>query len=72
MLIRAANGDIDATRSGIVFIDEIDKLRAGWSGFKDMRLGVQHALIKMLEGPVVMVPAEGGNKRPMQPAFPST
>jgi ATP-dependent Clp protease ATP-binding subunit ClpX len=34
-----------------VFIDEVDKVRAGWSGFKDVRLGVQHTLIKILEGP---------------------
>ena len=47
-LILAANGDMDAAQRGIVCIDEIDKIRSGGSGFKDLRQGVQHALLKML------------------------
>jgi hypothetical protein len=43
MLIRAANGDIDAARSGIVLSVKTDKVQADVSGSKDMRLGVQHA-----------------------------
>jgi len=50
-LVDDANGDIDKAQSGIVFIDEIDKLKAsdrqprGTSGE-----GVQHALLKIMEG----------------------
>ena len=69
-LIRAASGDIDAALRGIVYIDEIDKLRLDGSGGKDMRLGVQHALLKMLEGTVATVPPAGGYKHPMQPGIP--
>ena len=63
-LIQAANGDLGAAQQGIVYIDEIDKIRAGGSGFKDMRLGVQHALLKILEGTVATVPPAGGYKHP--------
>jgi ATP-dependent Clp protease ATP-binding subunit ClpX len=51
-LIQAADGDLDAAQRGIVFVDEIDKLRMSGSGGKDMRLGVQHCLLKMLEGTI--------------------
>ena len=47
-LIQAANGDIDAAQGGIVFIDEIDKIQRSGSGFKDMKLGVQHGLLKLV------------------------
>ena len=53
-----------------MFIDEIDKIRAGGSGGKDLRQGVQHALLKILEGTVAVVPPEGGYKHPMQPGVP--
>jgi len=69
-LIQAANGDLGAAQQGIVYIDEIDKLRVGGPGFKDMRLGVQHGLLKLLEGTVATVPPEGGFKHPMQPGVP--
>jgi ATP-dependent Clp protease ATP-binding subunit ClpX len=69
-LIQVAYGDIDAAQRGIVYIDEIDKLRMDGSGGKDMRLGVQHALLKMLEGTIATVPPAVGYKHPMQPGIP--
>ena len=71
-LIQAADGDLDAAQRGIVYIDEIDKIQTGGSGFKDMRLGVQHAFSKILEGTVATVPPEGGYKHPHSLASPST
>jgi ATP-dependent Clp protease ATP-binding subunit ClpX len=59
-LIQAANGDLNAAQGGIVYIDEIDKLRSGGSGSKDLRQGVQHALLKVLEGTIATVPPHGG------------
>ena len=69
-LIQTTEGDIEAAQRGIVYIDEIDKIRSGGSGFKDLRLGVQHALLKMLEGTVATVPPAGGYKHPAQPGVP--
>ena len=69
-LILTAEGDMDAAQRGIVFIDEIDKIKAGGSGFKDLRSGVQHALLKMLEGTIATVPPQGGWKHPAQPGVP--
>lgn len=63
-LLLAANMDVEMAQRGVVFIDEIDKLRGGQSaGSKDMRLGVQHALLKMIEGTVINVPPSGGFKQ---------
>jgi len=59
-LIQAANGDLGAAQQGIIYIDEVDKIRAGGSGFKDLRLGVQHALLKLIEGSVTTVPSVSG------------
>ncbi len=53
-LIQSANGDVNVAQQGIVFIDEIDKIKAGGSGYKDLRQGVQHALLKLLEGTTAM------------------
>ena len=71
-LIQVAEGDMDAAQRGIVYIDEIDKIQRSGSGFKDLRQGVQHALLKMLEGTVATVPPQGGYKHPHSPASPST
>jgi hypothetical protein len=51
-LIQAAAGDVDAAQRDIVYIDEIDKLRTSGTGGKDMWLGVQLVLLKMLEGTI--------------------
>ena len=69
-LIQATEGDMDAAQRGIVYIDEIDKIQRSGSGFKDLWLGVQHALLKMLEGTIATVPPLGGWKHPMQPGIP--
>src|SRR5208337_266355 len=68
-LILTAEGDMDAAQRGIVFIDEIDKIQRSGSGFKDLRLGVQSALLKMLEGTIATVPPQGGYKHPQQPVI---
>lgn len=54
-LIEKAGGDIGKAQRGIVFIDEIDKLRAPAEGNEERRRGpagesVQHALLKIMEG----------------------
>ncbi len=69
-LILTAEGDMDAAQRGIVYIDEIDKIQRSGSGYKDMRLGVQHSLLKMLEGTIATVPPAGGYKHPAQPGIP--
>jgi len=69
-LIQATEGDMDAAQRGIVYIDEIDKIQRSGSGFKDLRLGVQHALLKILEGTIATVPPQGGYKHPQQPGVP--
>ncbi len=62
-LLVAANMDVGVAQGGIVYLDEMDKLGGGRvHGTKDMRLGVQHALLKMIEGTVASVPPGGGYK----------
>ena len=69
-LIKAANDDIKKAERGIVYIDEIDKIaRSGEnrSITKDVSgEGVQHALLKILEGTVASVPPQGGRQHPQQ------
>ena len=69
-LALARSHPIDAAQRGIVYIDEIDKIQRSGSGFKDLRQGVQHALLKMLEGTIATVPPQGGYKHPQQPGVP--
>ncbi|MFO0892748.1 MAG: AAA family ATPase [Isosphaeraceae bacterium] len=68
-LIQAVGVDVEVAQRGIVYLDEIDKLRASGSGSKDMRLGVQQALLKMLEGTIASVPPNGGWRHLAQPGI---
>ena len=69
-LIRAADNDIKWAEKGIVYIDEIDKIARKGENTSITRdvsgEGVQHALLKILEGTVASVPPQGGRKHPQQ------
>lgn len=65
-----ANGDIEKTERGIIFIDEIDKIcRKGESTSITRDVsgeGVQQGLLKIVEGSECRVPPHGGRKHPDQ------
>jgi ATP-dependent Clp protease ATP-binding subunit ClpX len=69
-LIQNAGGDIEKAQTGIIYIDEIDKLarRADSSSLtRDVSgEGVQQALLKIIEGTTASVPPAGGRKHPHQ------
>lgn len=73
-LIQAADGDIDRAQSGIIYIDEIDKVARKADNPSITRdvsgEGVQQALLKILEGGVAHVPPLPGRKHPQQEYIP--
>lgn len=70
-LLRDCNYDVEMAQRGIVVLDECDKLskqEAGPSITRDVGgVGVQQALLKIVEGDTVGVPPMGGRKHPEQP-----
>ena len=73
-LIQAADGDIERAKTGILYIDEIDKIARKSDNPSITRdvsgEGVQQALLKILEGSVAHVPPVPGRKHPQQEFIP--
>lgn len=69
-LVQAADYDIVRAEQGIIYVDEIDKVRKTTGNVSITRdvsgEGVQQALLKIIEGTIANVPPKGGRKHPNQ------